>query len=52
MLAEVTPLFKKANPFDKINYRPVSLLLHMSKAQFRHLQWLQNVNYFCIKVPS
>ena len=30
-LAEVIPLFKKANPFDKINYRPASLLWHVSK---------------------
>ena len=30
-LAEVMPLFKKANPFDKTNYRPVSLLSHISK---------------------
>ena len=30
-LAEVTPLFKKADPFDKVNYRPVSLLSHVSK---------------------
>ena len=30
-LAEVIPLFKKADLFDKINYQPVSLLLHMSK---------------------
>ena len=30
-LAEVIPLFKKVDPFDKINYRPVSLLSHMSK---------------------
>ena len=30
-LAEVLPLFKKANPFDKINYRPAGLLSHMSK---------------------
>ena len=30
-LAEVIPLFKKADPFDKSNYRPVSLLSHMSK---------------------
>ena len=28
-LAEVTPLFKKADPFDKVNYRPVSLLSHV-----------------------
>ena len=30
-LTEVIPLFKKADPFDKINYRPVSLLSYMSK---------------------
>ena len=30
-LAEVTPLFKKADPFDKVNYRPVILLSHFSK---------------------
>ena len=30
-LAEVIPLFKKADPFDKINYRSVSLHSHMSK---------------------
>ena len=30
-LSEVKPLFKKADPFDKTNYRPVSLLSHISK---------------------
>ena len=30
-LAEVIPLFKKDDPFDKSNYRPVSFLSHMSK---------------------
>ena len=30
-LAEVTPPFKKADPFDKVNYRPVILLSHFSK---------------------
>ena len=30
-LAEVIPLFKKDDPFDKSNYRPVSLFSHMSK---------------------
>ena len=34
-LAEVTPLFKKADPFDKVNYRPVSLLSHVSKSYER-----------------
>ena len=34
-LAEVTPLFKKADPFDKVNCRPVSLLLHVSKVYER-----------------
>ena len=30
-LAEVTPFLKKADPFDKVNYRPVSLLSYASK---------------------
>ena len=30
-LAEVTPVFKKLNCMNKENYRPVSLLSHMSK---------------------
>ena len=30
-MAEVIPLFIKTDPFDKINYRPVTLILHMSK---------------------
>ena len=30
-LAEVIALFKKADPFDKINYRAVGLFSHMSK---------------------
>ena len=30
-LAKIIPLFKKADPFDEINYWQVSLLLHMSK---------------------
>ena len=34
-LAEVTPLFKKAVPFEKVNYRPVSLLSHVSKVYER-----------------
>ena len=34
-LAEVTPLFKKVDPFDKVNYRPVSLLSDVSKVYER-----------------
>ena len=34
-LVEVIPLFKKADPFDKVNYRPVSLLSHVSKVYER-----------------
>ena len=34
-LAEVTPIFKKADPFDITNYRPVSLLSHVSKVYER-----------------
>ena len=30
-LAEVTPLFQKADPFDESNNRPVSLFSHISK---------------------
>ena len=30
-LAEVTPLFKKADPFHKVNFRPINLLSHVSK---------------------
>ena len=34
-LAEVTPIYKKANPFDITNYRAVSLLSHVSKVYER-----------------
>ena len=37
-LNEVTPLFKKADPFDKENYRPVSLLSHVSKVYENYFQ--------------
>ena len=36
-MGEVITLFKKADPFDKINYRPVSLLSHMSKVFERNI---------------
>ena len=34
-LAKVTPLFKKADPFDKVNYRPVSIVPHFLKVYVR-----------------
>ena len=34
-LAKVTPVFKKADAFDKVNYRPVSLMSHVSKVYER-----------------
>ena len=37
-LAEATPLFKKVNHFDKVNYRPVSLLSHVSKLYENYIQ--------------
>ena len=43
--AEVTPLFKKADPFDKVNYRPVSLLSHVSKL-FERIIFNQVSTYF------
>ena len=30
-LADIIPIFKKKDPLNKENYRPVSILLHMSK---------------------
>ena len=30
-IAEVTPIYKKANPFEKDNYRPISILSNISK---------------------
>ena len=30
-LAGIIPIFKKKDPLNKENYRPVSILLHMSK---------------------
>ena len=43
-LAEVTPLFKKADSFDKSNYRPVSLLSHISKV-FERMIYNQVTEY-------
>ena len=43
-LADMTPVFKKKDPFNKINYRPVSFLPSVSKIFEKFLQY-QLVNY-------
>ena len=43
-LAGITPVFKKKDPFNKIHYRPVSVLPSVSKI-FEKLQQHQLVNY-------
>ena len=30
-MADVIPVFKKVDPFEKANYRPIGLLLSLSK---------------------
>ena len=42
-LAEIMPLFKKADPFHNTNYRPVSLLSQMSKVFGRII--FNQINY-------
>ena len=43
-LADITPVFKKKDPLNKINYRPVSVLPSISKL-FEKLMQHQLVNY-------
>ena len=42
--ANIPPIFKKADPLDKENYRPVSILLLLSKV-FKKLIYKQLSNY-------
>ena len=44
-LAEVTPFLKKADPFGKVNYTPVSLLSHLSKV-YEKIMFTQIGRYF------
>ena len=44
-LAEVTPIFKKKDCLNKENYRPVSLLPHMSKV-FERIIYKQLEKFF------
>ena len=43
-LADITPVFKKKDPLNKINYRPISVLPSISKL-FEKLMQHQLVNY-------
>ena len=42
-LAEVTPFFKMADHFDKVIYRPVSLLYMLEKSM-RELFWIKSMH--------
>ena len=56
-LSEVTPVHKKLDPLQKENYRPVSLLLHISKI-FERIIHKQITNYmacswgYTLQVPE
>ena len=44
--AEVTPIYKKANPFEKDSYRPISILSNISKVFERTMH--NQINNFII----
>ena len=49
--AEIIPVYKKNNPLKKENYRPVSLLPHVSKI-FERLIYKQINDYTCDKLSK
>ena len=48
-LADIIPIFKKKDPLNKENYRPVSILSHMSKV-FERLIYKEIGNFIKIKL--
>ena len=50
-IAEVTPVYKNANPFEKDNYRPVSNLSNISKI-FEIIMHNQMNNFFINKLSK
>ena len=50
-IAEVTPIYKKANPFEKDNYRPISILSNISK-NFDRIMHNQMNNFFINKLSN
>ena len=49
--ADVTPVFKKNNPLNKENYRPVSVLLIISKVFEKLMQNQINLHIKCFLSP-
>ena len=41
----ISPIYKKGDPFDKKNYRPVSILLLVSRT-YERVKYQQTSNYF------
>ena len=41
-IAKVTPIYKKVNPFEKDNYRPISILSNISKMYERIMHHQMN----------
>ena len=50
-IAKVTPIYKKANPFEKDNYRPISILSNISKLYERIMHNQMN-NFFTNKLSK
>ena len=50
-IAEVTPIYKKVNPFEKDNYRPISILSNISK-NFDRIMHNQMNNFFINKLSN
>ena len=50
-LAEVSPIFKKKHDLDKENYRPVSVLPHVSKV-FERIMYYQINDYMKEKLSK
>ena len=50
-IAEVTAIYKKANPFEKDNYRPISILSNISK-NFERIMHNQLNNFFINKLSK
>ena len=50
-MTEVTPIYKKANPFEKDNYRPISILSNISKT-FERIMHNQINNFFINKLSK